>query len=520
MTTIRATLVTAALLPTTFALAAPGAIINVPADEPTIQAAIDSAVNGDVVVIAPGTYIGASNRDLNFGGRAITVRSTDPGNPQVVAATVINCLQAGRGFYFHSGETSASVIDGLTIINGFALDGPGVFLEDGSGATVRHCVFTGHTLPLASAVIQSENFPNDGPADLSVIDCTIEGNTGGGIAAGFVVEDLLVSRCTVFGNFGAGISTGYFASATAIVQDCMVECNGGIGIDLTGNQVQVLRSTIFGNGGTGVAVEGVFNGNDVEVSNCSILANTSQGSVGGMWVHADTLAVVRNCVLANNAGSSAGGLMISGFGAFEIETSTVTGNVAFEFGGGGMRAFGTEPTTISSCIFWGNQAPEGEQLLLDSGFNNPAFVTVEFCDVQGGAAAVSVDIWPDTPSQLTFGPGNIDSDPLFADEGFGGFHLSAKSPAVDAGDPSYVAQPGETDLDGGMRVVAGRVDMGADELQRPADLDGDGIVGILDFLALLAAWGPCPGAGTCPGDLDGDGTVGILDFLALLADWG
>ena len=51
----------------------------------------------------------------------------------------------------------------------------------------------------------------------------------------------------------------------------------------------------------------------------------------------------------------------------------------------------------------------------------------------------------------------------------------------------------------------------------PGDLDGDGTVGITDFLALLAAWGPNPGH---PADLDGDGDVGITDFLALLAIWG
>ena len=49
------------------------------------------------------------------------------------------------------------------------------------------------------------------------------------------------------------------------------------------------------------------------------------------------------------------------------------------------------------------------------------------------------------------------------------------------------------------------------------DLDGDGVVGIVDFLALLAAWGPNPGH---PADLDGDGVVGIVDFLALLGAWG
>ena len=50
------------------------------------------------------------------------------------------------------------------------------------------------------------------------------------------------------------------------------------------------------------------------------------------------------------------------------------------------------------------------------------------------------------------------------------------------------------------------------------DLDGDGTVGIVDFLALLSAWGPCPAP--CIADLDGDGVVGIVDFLALLAHWG
>ena len=49
------------------------------------------------------------------------------------------------------------------------------------------------------------------------------------------------------------------------------------------------------------------------------------------------------------------------------------------------------------------------------------------------------------------------------------------------------------------------------------DPNGDGIVGILDLLTLLAAWGTNPDG---PPNFDGDGTVGILDLLALLADWG
>ncbi len=54
-----------------------------------------------------------------------------------------------------------------------------------------------------------------------------------------------------------------------------------------------------------------------------------------------------------------------------------------------------------------------------------------------------------------------------------------------------------------------------------ADLDMDGMVGITDFLMLLAAWGPCPDPpATCPADLDGSGDVGITDMLELLGTWG
>ena len=61
-----------------------------------------------------------------------------------------------------------------------------------------------------------------------------------------------------------------------------------------------------------------------------------------------------------------------------------------------------------------------------------------------------------------------------------------------------------------------------DECEAIGDLNGDGDVGIVDLLTLLALWGPCPAPCPpfCSGDLDGDCTVGIADFLMLLANWG
>ncbi len=55
---------------------------------------------------------------------------------------------------------------------------------------------------------------------------------------------------------------------------------------------------------------------------------------------------------------------------------------------------------------------------------------------------------------------------------------------------------------------------------RLGDLDGDGVVGITDFLMLLGEWGPCADCGSCSADLVGDCNVGITDLLALLSNWG
>jgi len=55
----------------------------------------------------------------------------------------------------------------------------------------------------------------------------------------------------------------------------------------------------------------------------------------------------------------------------------------------------------------------------------------------------------------------------------------------------------------------------------PADLNGDGVVNTADLLALLAAWGDCPGGGEpCPADINGDGIVNTVDLLILLGNWG
>jgi hypothetical protein len=86
---------------------------HVPDQYPSIQAAIDACNDGDVVVVADGTYTGVDNRRISFFDKAIIVRSANgPDN------CIIDCLELECAFFLHSGEGPDSVVEGFTIVNG------------------------------------------------------------------------------------------------------------------------------------------------------------------------------------------------------------------------------------------------------------------------------------------------------------------------------------------------------------------------------------------------------------------
>ena len=123
-----------------------------PADFNNIQAAINSAINGDTIIVQPGTYTGNGNRNISFNGKRITVRSIDPCDPCVIAATVINCEgvdgEVRRGFSFTGGETSQTIMEGVTITGGYA-DGQWPSCNGGaiycsSAPTIRRCRIIGN----------------------------------------------------------------------------------------------------------------------------------------------------------------------------------------------------------------------------------------------------------------------------------------------------------------------------------------------------------------------------------------
>ena len=158
-----------------------GRIITVdddgPAEFDNIQAAIDDANDGDEIVIADGIYTGVGNRDIDFLGKAITVKSqSGPNN------CIIDCNgtedDPHRGFYFHNNEDTNSVLDGFSISNGYGLDkevwgklwsAGGAILCERSSPKIVSCVIEDNYAAVAGGILCEHSKP-------AITNCTFRGN--------------------------------------------------------------------------------------------------------------------------------------------------------------------------------------------------------------------------------------------------------------------------------------------------------------------------------------------------------
>jgi hypothetical protein len=198
----------------------------------SIQHAIDNAGAGEEIVVGPGIY--QYFEDINFKGKALTLRSTDPNDPFVVAATVINGTGHGPVVTFSADEDANSVLAGFTITGGNA----GIYCSAASPA-ITFCNIVGNI----GAGLELHNGSHP-----TITRCDVTANTGSGLAMWAIHDGRhstynkpAITNCVIAENYQHGISGGM-----PTVTNCTIVANHQSGI--SGSRGAITNSIIYNNG--------------------------------------------------------------------------------------------------------------------------------------------------------------------------------------------------------------------------------------------------------------------------------
>jgi predicted outer membrane repeat protein len=448
----------------------------VPSQYPTIQAAMNAALDGDTVIVAKGTYF----ENVVFGDTNLTLASTDPNDPNVVANTVIDANGSGTVVVFPETEDAnyTFVLAGFTITGGDNTRGGGAHCHNGS-ITISNCIMVGNRAMNGAGVYSDV-------ADLTCVDCTFKQNAaqsgnGGGI---YIAQaELMVIGCTFIQNSAAS--------------------EGG-GINSEDDKVTLI--------------------------NCTFKQNTA--TWGGGMHNSHYGATVSNCMFSSNSAANGAGICMKelreGDQTQRITNCSFSDNTADDYGGAVSVRFDGN-LIMSNCILWDNTAFEGPQI----SFELAGTLSAGYCCIQGGHWDIHA---PSATVNLT---GNIDTDPCFADAGSGDYHLRStagrwdpnlngwvidgqSSLCIDAGNPG--CPPANEPPPNGDRINMGAYG-GTDEASKSpadwaslADLTNDRAVDYTDLCVLVDYWLE---AGQCiPADLNHDQSANFGDFAIFANNWG
>jgi len=455
-----------------------GDTVHVPREFATIQLGIDHAALGGTVIVDPGIYTGPGNRNIDFNGKAITVRSTDPNDPNIVAATVIDCNGLGRGFYFHTDEDANSVLSGFTITNGYAKYGGGIYCAY-SGPSIYNCVMVGNTAygyPGGGGICGNED-------DAAITDCTIVCNTtpelGGGVYLGR--SKAQVVGCRISGNSAGRDGGGVYTShGWSDIRNCLI----------VGNRASEAGGAIC-NWGRSPTIE-----------SSTICHNVALGFAGGIISTYGSKTSVLNSIVCGNSAHSGPELVVAADDGVESTLSVSYSNV----NGGRNMVSVAEGCTLN----WGSGNIDIDPCFVDPGYwahkDDP-----------------NIHLNPDDPNATW-----VDGD----------YHLKSQhgrwaaterrwmindvtSLSIDAGDPNSdwtrELWPNGKRINLGAYGGTGEASMSPNDVGNIADFDLDGFVYSTDLPLFISQW--LLGGQPLAGDLTRDGFVDFPDFAAFGWHW-
>jgi hypothetical protein len=440
----------------------------------SLRAAVTQAAVGDTIDFAPGL---SGTILLTSGELAInqSLSIAGPGSDQIAVSG------GATTRVFEVGAGAAVAIGGLTITGGHVA-APGFSTGVGAGVanygslTLTDCdIVDNAILGSSNSLALGAGIYNAG--DLTLVDSTVArdrasggSSMGGGIWNGTGVLTLIRSTLTADSANGIGGGQGggvYSAGGRLSVSRCTITGNstqrpvgGGGGIYIAAGTAAVADSLLADNAAAQGA--GLDNAGDLTVTGTTLAGNHSSfpGGAGG-GVYNTGRAKITNCTIAGNAqsgdGSTGGAVFNSSAGMVVLTSCTVTGNSAGDRydGVGGIEADGT--VQLLNTIVAANSSPAGRPDLFGT-FHSLGYNLIGVGD--------GVADWTATDR---VGSG---ADPLDPQLGALGDHggavptipVLAGSPALDAGDPSWLGAPDQRGVTRGGGVNIGAFQATATQL--------------------------------------------------------
>ena len=382
-------------------------IINVPGDQPTIQAGIDASVDGDTVLVAAGTYF------ENLVWPAVN-------GIKLIGSGAINCVIDGSDVasVIRFEEDLGGIIDTTTLIRGLTIQGGnaggnypyqyggGIYCYEAS-PSLESLTLTGNTAANSGGALYCDL------SNPSLTNVTITDNSailyGGGVYCLFsnAVFDSVTVSINVVGSGGAGM---YFADSNPIVTNSVILGNntishgGGIYCDTSSPTLSYLTiSSNEAEDGAGIYLYGSSSPDITDVlisnntanddgggicckthssptlTNVQIMAN-SAGHGGGMSCHDNSHPFLSDVTIDGNTASvMGGGLYSDSYSNPSLETVTVLNNHALEADGGGLCLLNSEGA-LNNVVIQGNSAASHGGGLYLQGPTSPSISNIQIIE--------------------------------------------------------------------------------------------------------------------------------------------
>jgi hypothetical protein len=341
---------------------------------------------------------GAYYEHIDLMGKVLTLRSTDPNDPNVVRNTIINGSNSGTCITINSGQDANVIIDGLCIADGNAHQGGGIYCYQTS-TTIKNCIITRNSAHPGSHHSAQGAGMYCYNSNLRIENCTFTKNdardwfdeyaSGGGLYVYY--GNMVLNGCSFSENYawlGGGVfRSGWQPENYTSITNCTFVKNSAY------NQYVGRRS----DGGA------IYSFPFSKISSCIFINNCAR--LGGAVFGGE----FKNCLFSGNSAICGGAIADS----TKITNCTVTGNSAEK--GGGMYCF-DYLSEITNTIFYDNIAANG--------FN------INYSDIEDGQPAIYIG----QHNTFNWGPGNIDVDPCFVNPG----HWDPNNTPTDANDDFWV----------------------------------------------------------------------------------